>query len=153
MSGKDRHILLDLIAGALFYKHGLTFIPEWISNNIHYKVRDEITYPFQNFNGATIKVWQCNSPHISWECDYLSMLGLKSNHVSKRVKGAQDVRHEYIFTTKQTLLNHLICTYVTIPSVRWVNVFVSKATTVHLVLSTSIFTVQPNNTTQKLQHI
>ena len=139
--------------GPFFYKHGLTFIPEWISKNIHYKVRDEITYPFQNFNGATIKVWQCNSPHISWECDYLSMLGLKSNHVSKRVKGAQYVRHEYIFTIEQTLFNHSIRTYVTIHSVRGVNVFVSKATTVHLVLSTSIFIVQPNNTTLKATYL
>ena len=26
----------------------------WISNHIHYKVWDEITYPFLNFNGANI---------------------------------------------------------------------------------------------------
>ena len=30
--------------------------PAWISNYIHYKVWDEITYPFLNFNGATIEV-------------------------------------------------------------------------------------------------
>ena len=28
----------------------------WISNHIHYKVWDEITYPFLNFNGATVEV-------------------------------------------------------------------------------------------------
>ena len=28
----------------------------WISNYIHYKVWDEITYPFLNFNGATVEV-------------------------------------------------------------------------------------------------
>ena len=46
---------------------------------------DEITYPFINFNGATIDVkeWISNlSLHCA--CDYLSMLGLKLNHVSKR---------------------------------------------------------------------
>ena len=37
-----------------FYKHGLTLIPAWISNYIHYKVWDEIIYPFLNFNGATV---------------------------------------------------------------------------------------------------
>ena len=26
----------------------------WISNYIHYKVWDEITYPFLSFNGATV---------------------------------------------------------------------------------------------------
>ena len=29
-----------------FYLHGLTLIPAWISNYIHYKLWDEITYPF-----------------------------------------------------------------------------------------------------------
>ena len=39
-----------------FYKHGLTLIPAWISNYIHYKEWDEITYPFLNFNGCTVEV-------------------------------------------------------------------------------------------------
>ena len=39
-----------------FYLHGLTLIPVWISNHTHYKVWDEITYPFINFNGATVEV-------------------------------------------------------------------------------------------------
>ena len=30
-------------------------IPKWISNYIHYKVWDEITYPMPNFNDVTIK--------------------------------------------------------------------------------------------------
>ena len=32
------------------------FIPAWISNYTHYNVWDEITYPFLNFNGATVEV-------------------------------------------------------------------------------------------------
>ena len=39
--------------GALLL-HGLTLIPAWISNCIHYKLWDEITYPFLNFKGATV---------------------------------------------------------------------------------------------------
>ena len=35
-----------------------TLVPAWISNYIHYKVWDEITYPFPNFKGATIEVWE-----------------------------------------------------------------------------------------------
>ena len=31
-------------------------IPAWISNYTHYNVWDEITYPFLNFNGATVEV-------------------------------------------------------------------------------------------------
>ena len=26
-------------------------------DHIHYKVWDEITYPFPNFNGATVEIW------------------------------------------------------------------------------------------------
>ena len=47
-----------MIAGAMspcttrapLYWHGLTLILTWISNYIHYKVQDEIAYPFPNFN-------------------------------------------------------------------------------------------------------
>ena len=34
----------------------INFDPAWISNNIYYKVWDEIIYPFLNFNGATVQV-------------------------------------------------------------------------------------------------
>ena len=39
-----------------FYEHGLILIPAWISNYIHHKVWDAITYPFLDFNGATVEV-------------------------------------------------------------------------------------------------
>ena len=47
-----------------FYYHGLTFISAWISNYIHYNVWDKITYPFPNFNCATIEVWEWISNFI-----------------------------------------------------------------------------------------
>ena len=62
-------------------------IPAWISNHIHYKVWDEITYSFPNFNGCTVEVWErINNfnPHFIMGGNYLSMLGLKLIHVSKR---------------------------------------------------------------------
>ena len=65
----DRHLLDNDPAFSLN--------PAWISNYIHYKVWGEITYPCLNFNGATVVT-------LNWACDYLSMLGLKLNHVSKR---------------------------------------------------------------------
>ena len=46
----------QLPASGPFYQHGFTLIPAWISNYIHYKVWGEITYPFLNFNGATVEV-------------------------------------------------------------------------------------------------
>ena len=46
----DRTIPIDY--GDLFYQHGLTLIPAWISNYIHYRVWDEIVDLFTNFNAA-----------------------------------------------------------------------------------------------------
>ena len=38
---------------------GFNFTPSMISNNIHhYEVWDEITYPFVNFNGSSVDVWE-----------------------------------------------------------------------------------------------
>ena len=39
-----------------FYSHGLTLIPTCPSNHMPSNVWDEITYPFLNFNGATVEV-------------------------------------------------------------------------------------------------
>ena len=78
----------------LFYYYSSTFIP--VSNCIHYKVWDEITYPFP-------KHQQCNRWGVGMDkyfhyklyqaCDYLSMLGLKLNYVSKRGPGSTVVVH------------------------------------------------------------
>ena len=47
-----------------FYQHDLTLTPAWISNHIHYKMWDEITYPFPNFNSCTVEVWEWISNFI-----------------------------------------------------------------------------------------
>ena len=41
-------------ASSCFYWYGLTLISSWISNHMPVKVWDEITYPFQNFNGRPL---------------------------------------------------------------------------------------------------
>ena len=35
-----------------------------MSNYLHYKVSDEITYPFPNFNSAAVEVWELVSNFI-----------------------------------------------------------------------------------------
>ena len=64
----------------------LTSTPAWINNFIHYKMWNEITYPFPNFNG--VEIWELTDDYfhltLNWTCDYLIRLGLKLNHVSKR---------------------------------------------------------------------
>ena len=45
----------------------LTLIPAWIGNHMPCKVWDQITYPFPNFNGSTVEVWEWINnfiPHI-----------------------------------------------------------------------------------------
>ena len=66
--------------------------PAWISIYIHDKLWDGITYPFPNFNGATIEVWEWLSnfvPHFTWHfiAYPISMVGLKLIHVNKRGQG------------------------------------------------------------------
>ena len=38
------------------YQYGLTLISLCIGSSIHYKLWDEITFPFPNFNGAAFEV-------------------------------------------------------------------------------------------------
>ena len=40
-----------------FHKHRLTLTPTWKCYHTPSKVRNEITYPFRNFNGAAVEVW------------------------------------------------------------------------------------------------
>ena len=41
-----------------FYKHGLTLIPAWTSNDMPSIEWGQITLPFPNFNGYTVEVWE-----------------------------------------------------------------------------------------------
>ena len=58
---------IDTHSRGPLYKHGLTLIPLWIRNHIYSKVWDAIIYPFLNFNGCTVEVWEWISifiPHF-----------------------------------------------------------------------------------------
>ena len=44
-------MMFKLVIWGLVYKQGLTLITSWISNYIHYKVWDEISFALPNFNG------------------------------------------------------------------------------------------------------
>ena len=60
--------------------HGLTLTPTWISNYMYHNIWDENTFPFPDFNGATVEVWEWISnfiPHfteqvITYRCWNLS---------------------------------------------------------------------------------
>ena len=47
-----------------FHKYEFNLIPAWISDSTHYKVWDEITYPFPNFNDVAVEVWEWISHFI-----------------------------------------------------------------------------------------
>ena len=72
-----------------FYWHGLVLNPVRISNYSNFKVWDEITYPYPNFNRTTVKIKELIVskliPHLTEHvitCP--SFVGLKLIHVSKR---------------------------------------------------------------------
>ena len=50
-------IILPCLLGSIINNKDYLIRP-WINNHIHYKVWDEITYPFPNFNSATVEVWE-----------------------------------------------------------------------------------------------
>ena len=52
------------ISSGAFYEHGFTLIAKLISDYIHYKLWDDITYPFRYFNGATVEVYEYISNFI-----------------------------------------------------------------------------------------
>ena len=78
------------LAGACF-----SLIPIWVSNYIHYKEWGDIRYPFPNFKGAIIEVWEWIRfhPTLYGACDYLSMLGLKLIHVGIKGPGIIADKH------------------------------------------------------------
>ena len=52
------------------FTHGLTLLPACLSNPMSNNVWDKNTYPFLNFNGFTVGVWECISnfsPHLIME--------------------------------------------------------------------------------------
>ena len=46
------------ITSGTFYWHGSILIPAQLTVYIHYKLWNEITYPFPNLNGAAVEVWE-----------------------------------------------------------------------------------------------
>ena len=63
----------------------MNFNPAWMNNHMLSKVWDEITYPFPNFNGCTVVVWEWIRNFTFYNgCNWLSMLWIKFIHVSKR---------------------------------------------------------------------
>ena len=70
MPHKDTHgsiIHVTEKRGNLLSPSPLTSIPAWISNHMPSRVVDQVTYPFPNFNGVTVEVWEWISnfiPHL-----------------------------------------------------------------------------------------
>ena len=64
----DVIMICQILSRDPFYSYELNLILSRISNCIHYKVWDEIIYPFPNFSGATDEVWEWISnliPHFT----------------------------------------------------------------------------------------
>ena len=74
----NRVVLTHHVGGLLQYRiPSETTTGSWISNHMTNKVWDEITYPFPNFNGAAVEVWEWMSnfitlhwPAITYPCRY-----------------------------------------------------------------------------------
>ena len=72
------------ISRGTFNQYELTLISTWMTKHASGKVFVEITYPFSNFNGCTVEVWEWKSNFIFyWHCRILWLLvHLLSGNVS-----------------------------------------------------------------------
>ena len=96
-------IMLDLL---------LTLIPAWISNSIHYKMWNEITFPFPNFNGATIEVWEWVSNFIPHFTGHVIDHPYWNQSQFMLVKGALGAKDQGIGAKDATLLlMHWTCLF------------------------------------------
>ena len=124
--------------GDPFYKHGLTLTLTWISNCIHYKMWDEIKLSIPKLQqlhwwSFGIDKYVCTILHNG--CNYLSMLGLKLIHVSKRVTRSIAVWSDCLFsgTHRYSLDTSPLCvTDTTIPDLPWGNLVTKMAWRRHL---------------------
>ena len=78
------------------------------------KVWDGIIYPFPNFNGTTVEVWEWISnfiPHFIMDIIAYPCWDLKLNHVSKMASWSQETRHPIIptFATFNVHFHHMLC--------------------------------------------
>ena len=98
----------NIISRPPFAKNGLTLSPAWISYRFHHEVSDEITYPFTNFDGATVEVWKWTRAS-----DYLNMMWLKliqKGHMEAMVCFALLFKwHVKKINVSVTLLNVCVC--------------------------------------------
>ena len=62
-------------------------IPAWINKHIHYKLWEEMTYLFPNFNSCTVEVWESISNFILHFVGHVLVITnpLKLSHISKGV--------------------------------------------------------------------
>ena len=76
----------DIIIHGHFATLGIsiTLIPAWICNHILSKVWDYIIYPFPNLGRWSLRMDKLFLLAIYNGCNYLSMLGFKLIHVSRR---------------------------------------------------------------------
>ena len=78
---------------------GISLGPTWISNNIHYYLWNEITYPFQNFNGATVDVREWLSNFIRHFINYVITYPRWNLSSDMLVKGAPCARNKIFLGT------------------------------------------------------
>ena len=97
----------------------INFIPRMYYNYIQYRVQDETNYPFTNFNGCTVEVWEWIRNFIPWftGCVLIypwilcwlwcqALLNI-SNNGFKRDGLICQTHYEHIFTVTKTILDYI----------------------------------------------
>ena len=109
-----------------FYLHCLTLIPAWIINPIHFKVGwfQLFISKLQRCNRWGLVMAKSFHPTLYWACAFISRLGLKYSHASKRAPGdASSMSHCFLYQSMVRLNpgNNLQCNY-SVQANAWENV-------------------------------
>ena len=101
---------------SLFYQHGFTSLPAWISSHMPRRVCDEISYPFPSFNRATFEVWGLIFnfiPHFLMDVITYPTYPYTDWSVFKSIKGAHVnciTSLEIVNISRDTRRNRTMCT-------------------------------------------
>ena len=109
-----------MIPRSPFQWHGLTLIPAWINDYIHYNVWDGIIYPFTNFNCCTVEVWKWISNFIchvigqviTYPCwSTCSPFAKEGVQVSAQIRNTTVLKRKIILCLKQINAASCLSTY------------------------------------------
>ena len=98
------------------YWHLLTLIPAWISNHMPFIIWGEITYPFPNFNGCTLKKFRTKYSEIwmviVFRRQYINAYQLKNTDKKSSAYHSAGSKNNLSLQTSNVMITGLYCWHI-----------------------------------------